>query len=253
MKKVCLVTPLYPKNGGISRWSEIIMNTSFKNCSVEILDSSVEKKRLKNGAKISHYIKSYFALIRLKNRLSKLMKQNNYAAVHVCTSGGIGFKRDIELAKIAKKHKVKTVLHLHFGRIPEILINRKGKEFLLFKQAVSLFDKIISIDEKTHNALLMSGIKSSFIENPVVVEKNKYNISSKQIVFVGLLSVNKGIRELLAAFNSLTKKYSEWTLLLIGPASNSYKIGSLPTNCYYCGELRHDLVIENIKNSSFLV
>ena len=130
--------------------------------------------------------------------------------VHLCTSGSISFIKDILFLRAAKKKSIKTVIHFHFGRIPDIL-SRNTWECRLLKRVCKLSDCLITMDKGSHMALSSIGFKALYVPNPVsdfVLNKTKESIIKRQfnkILFVGHLDLAKGIIDLVNACLKLPK------------------------------------------------
>lgn len=246
---ICLISPSRPYGGGIARWTQLILGCFD---SLIYIDSSVEKTRGTN--RLLHLLKSLVFLRKLSKELLQKIKRNNITVIHICTSGGFGFFRDIKLARVAKKHNIRVVLHFHFGRIPSILKNKKGFEYRLLLKLRKYVSTFISMDPDTQQALKSNCFNNPvYIPNPVLNYENKYDVTSKCIIFIGLISKNKGVNELLSAFDLINKKYYDWELYLVGGKTRSFNLNLINENVKYFGVLEHDDVINLLKKSAFLV
>lgn len=139
---------------------------------------------------------------------SKLLKDNGpYDVLHLCTSAQLGLLKDLSVLNIAYKYGVRVVLHMHFGRVPEIL-SRNNWESILLRKVLAKTDAVIAIDGLTYAALQNSGYSQAFyLPNPLAlpildfVEKNKGSIRriNNKVVFVGHVIPSKGVFELVKA------------------------------------------------------
>ena len=51
----------------------------------------------------------------------KIMRNQDIDAIHICTSGSLGLVKDFFLIVAAKRHHVRSVIHFHMGKVPDIL------------------------------------------------------------------------------------------------------------------------------------
>ena len=122
-----------------------------------------------------------------------------------------------------------------FGNHPKILRKMFNITFGIysFKHA----DKII-VQTPYEKKMLKDRISSNKIEilpNPFELKKKeigekeitqfkrRWNLGSKNILFVGRLSKNKGIDILLRAFKEVRRKYNHISLLIVGKDDNMYR------------------------------
>jgi glycosyltransferase involved in cell wall biosynthesis len=126
------------------------------------------------------------------------------------SSASISLIRDILALKVAKKNKVKTIIHFRFGRIPEIY-SKQNWEYKLLHKVITLADVVIVIDKKSYNTLVQAGYKNiRLLPNPLtpkvteLTEKNK-NIKrkNKTLLFAGHTVATKGVFELVEVCKSI--------------------------------------------------
>lgn len=210
MKNILLISPSPNLAGGISKWTKHILCFFEKEneCAVELLPikNGYINHTNKNswGTRIRRGFFLYFdILIQLKNKL----ELKKYSSIHLSTSASISLIKDYFILKIANKNKIPSILHFHFGRIPE-LYNKNNWEWKLLLHLIKLSTKTVVIDKFSLDVLINLNIKNVyFIPNPIgnevlkIINKNKNHIiaSPKDIVFVGQLIHNKGIFELVEA------------------------------------------------------
>ena len=179
--KVLLIAPSPDLAGGIARWTKHILNyykEHTEDCNLDYLCSAYYKHSIKN----SFWTKLYSGLSVLLRFIRKASRLN-YDVVHITTSASIGLIKDICLVKIAKRYSVKSVIHFHFGRIPE-LCHYKNWEWKLLKILVDNSDVVITIDQKSYLSLLASGFKNVVnLPNPLSNEYLKVLIGSHLFLF----------------------------------------------------------------------
>lgn len=147
--------------------------------------------------------------------------------IHICTSGNLGFIKDIILAKAARRRGIRSIVHLHFGRVPNI-VKEKGFEFHLLKKLLSITDMVVLIDGKSYQTLVNLQYKNiAYIPNPISdtflqeVQKQEDAITRnyKTAIFVGHVILTKGVTELVEG----CCKVSGLTLRIIGKCADDMK------------------------------
>ena len=230
MKKVLLLASMPPDCGGIATWSQMVCDFSkSKNSDVTIVPISVGQTKVPS-TNIKFYQRVFWGFLDMR-RVIKEMKKTlaNVDIVHFSSTGGLSLFRDKKIIKIAKKYKKPLIMHIHFGRMPQI--KEKGKwEWKLFLWNFSNVNKIITIDKKTNDSIAdLYPEKVVEIQNPI--DTNKLNLLAGlgtnhpfngKISFLGWVIKEKGIEELIAAFNMVLEKYSNLSLCLIGPYKHEY-------------------------------
>jgi len=223
---VLLCSPYQGAVGGISRWTghilayyEIHKSYNLKLVHYyEAIESGIfefsKLRRLIVGLK--NYIKIY------KGILNKLNSEN-YDVVHFCTSASISLIKDVVFLKAVKNRGIKTIIHFHFGRIPDLYTKRNWEQKLLHK-TIKLADKVVVIDQMSYNVLANEGYKNiELLPNPLtpkvleLIEQNKFiKREVRKIVFVGHCIYTKGIYELIEA----CKELENFNLKMIGAVSD---------------------------------
>jgi glycosyltransferase involved in cell wall biosynthesis len=163
------------------------------------------------------------------------------------------------LIKAANNLRIPVAYHIHFGRIPQ-MISKNGTMWKMMKKALVLADKTIVIDKCTYDSIrnIIPGIKMQYIPNSIntaqmpIAKEN----SEKQITFLGWCVKTKGIEELLAAWNQVSKK-SDWVLNIVGPYEKDYMnriCASIDlSKVRIMGELNHEKAMDVLNNSSVFV
>lgn len=257
MKSICFVAPKAPPIGGIATWYETLSNNLMDNgYQVLLVNTSVSQERMN----ATSYKKSFYKFrdfVKQNKDFKKTLKESKIDILHIATSGKQGFIRDYKFMKRAKKHNVKCILHFHFGRAPELVNNRKLKESKNMLKACDLADEIITIDKNSYDSLSKIYSKICYINNPVKIEYATYKSDSKEICYVGTLNKNKGITDLVNAFNQIAMNNTDWTLNLIGPIDDDYvaEFNSLTKskNIIVRGKLDRNEVLEEIRKSAFTI
>ena len=230
-RKILFCAPRDTALGGIARCVDHLMTyyEHLHNPEVDIELFKMERTALitpTTGAmkRIILGVKDYVSLLhRFGKRLSS---KDDFDIVHVATSGSLGFVKDILMLRKAKGNGLKTVLHFHFGRVPEIIESRNW-EWHLLKRAVQLSDKVIVIDMKSYNALKSIGCDNvCYLPNPIAPSvcdfvKTNPEIKREQrtILFAGHVYPTKGVFELVDA----CRKIPSVKVKLIGAVSDDMR------------------------------
>lgn len=230
-RKILFCAPRDTALGGIARCVDHLMTyyEHLHNPGVDIELFRMERTALITPTtdfmkRIILGVKDYVSLLhRFGKRLSG---KNDFDIVHVATSGSLGFVKDILMLRKAKSIGLKTILHFHFGRVPEIIESRNW-EWHLLKRALQLSDKVIVIDIKSYNALKSIGCDNvCYLPNPIapsVCDFVKANPGIKRerhtILFAGHVYPTKGVFELVDA----CRKIPSVKVKLIGAVSDDMR------------------------------
>lgn len=225
--KLLLVSPLPPPYGGIARWTEQL--TAYLNKKKVInykhLDIAVRWRSVHSGVWLRllggniqlfcNYLKFIYFLILGSN------------IIHLTSSGSFGLVRDFIFSFTTKLFWAKFVIHIRFGRVPEIF-EIKNYEYYLLRLIFKFSDKIICIDQRTYDFLsgfsepisqkvcLIPNCIDYAFEKQIIESSNKENIIS----FVGWVKREKGVEELVSSFIDLN--LDNWELKLIGPIDKNF-------------------------------
>lgn len=260
MKKIVITcAPLPPPNGGIANWYRIVQEEATKNgvCLININTSS--RKSIAGRSIFYRIFIQGFRMLAQYYELRQIIKGNQDAhAAHITTSGHLALVRDILFLHLLMRKGIKTVYHIHFGRVPDIF-QKKKLEYRFIHKAISLASDTVAIDPKTYNVLCDSFGKESvhYIPNPVRVLDVEVFEEKKNVLFLGNVLPAKGIEELLQAWEKLTPEHPDWTLTIAGSCEDNYKAYlenqySLQ-NVIMTGYIPHDDAMKLVAKSAFLV
>lgn len=253
--------------GGISSWTNNILDYNAQmNDGVEIKcfypdvsqDSVVDSPGM--ISRLARGLKLYLPFVM---GLRRELSSESYDVVHFSTSAGFSLLRDYLCLRLCRKRNVPSVLHLHFGRTPNLLTGDNW-ESRLFKKCVGLASMVIAIDSPTHESLLHSGFKNvCFLANPlsdkvVSIIKRCGDIPCEKglIVYAGHVLPTKGVFELVKACRQLQAVKVEIlgmctdevrSRLLSEAGSEAEQWLDIRGNC------SHDEVIRSMKRSSVFV
>jgi len=204
--RILLASP-YHGSGGITRWTSHILSCyqNHRHEDVELELLAMDRKPFPNVfMRLLCGIWDYSRIL-LKAR-SKL-NQHQYDVIHICTSGSISYLKDILLLSMAKQHRVHTVIHLHYGRIPEIK-TANNWEWKLLQRSMKHVDVCVTMNKPSYEALTTAGYKNIVkIPNPLAPEVEHFAEKERQkclrdermILFAGHCLKTKGVYELVEA------------------------------------------------------
>ena len=172
--------------------------------------------------------------------------------------------KDYILIKRARRKGVKSVIHFHFGRIPE-LSKKMNWEWKCIVSVMKTVDVAITMDKASTKTLEQVGFTNvKYCPNPLTVnvlsciERNKDIFACpRKIVYVGHVIPTKGVYELVKA----CAKCDDISLKMVGKVQPNTKIEliSLAKGCNnaewleFTGEIPHEKVIAEILSSSIFV
>lgn len=270
--KVLLCSPYLkdPKviQGGINMWAQNILGfCSHITSDVEIIPVSFD--RTSNVNLDDNLFKRVFYGIKelslsTKNAIN-VIKSGKVDVVHICTSASFSLIKDILLLKFAKKHGKKSTLHLHFGRVPQ-LIEHNDWEWRMLKKAVVLSTEVVAMDMQTYSALSRLGYNNvEYCPNPLSIgimnqiKKEKDNIRRvpNKLLFIGHVIPTKGVYELVEA----CKMIDGYELYVVGKVDVAVKEDLLVNAVrkdntdwiHFLGEISHDEVIRHLLSASIFV
>ena len=225
--RVLLISPLGGVVGGIAMWTKHIVShmATLSDVNITLCDFS----RKIAGLTISNPIKkwlsaAYDSIWRTHNAIQKV-KNFNGDVVHICTSASFLLIKDILILQAAKKKGLRTCIHFHFGRIPQ-LANKHGWEWRLLLKGINMADTAIVMDKMSLSTLEDIGYQNVvLIPNPISeeVEKTVENTTAKRIdrllLFAGHCIPTKGVFELV----SVCKNIPNIRLRMIGAISDNMR------------------------------
>lgn len=211
--KVLLCTPYIESpdvvSSGIGTWARNIMayNQGTGN-SIDIVPVSFDRHTHIEEYTVGGFRRYYSGIKEVGRCVIKAIrkiKTEKPDVIHICTSGNLGFIKDIILAKAARRRGIRSIVHLHFGRVPEI-VKEKGFEYQLLRKLLSIADMVVVIDGKSYQTLTDLRYKNiAYIPNPIsdtfLQEVRKQEgvttRNYKSAIFVGHVILTKGVNELV--------------------------------------------------------
>lgn len=263
--RVLLASPYGGVPGGMTRWTEHILNYyhQSKPIGIEVDLLPMGRKSFVNINSSIFYrlkcaVRDYRDIIK---EFKEKIKSTNYDVMHLASSASISLLKDIYMLRYAQKKGIKTCIHFHFGRIPE-LKRQNNWEWSLIKKVVLLADKTIVLDKKSYDELRNSGFKNiEILPNPVapivnqiVLNNNDIKREPNTLLFTGHVVKTKGVFELIDACNNIPNI----KLKIIGHVEPSMK-ETLQTRCKQAkqvditGEMPYEEVIKEMLRCDLFV
>lgn len=218
--------------GGIVVWAKNVLDYYKTQDDAPIIEVvSYDRKYKKKGVSISNspfralsgvidYIKP------VRNTIQKL-KTRKFDVLHLCTSASMSLFKDWVVVKKARRYGARAVVHLHFGRIPEIA-SKNNWEWKLLMRVARLASDVVSMDMKSFTTLKNTGLTNvHYLPNPLSqpiiqqIESLKGSITREKnkLCFVGHVIPTKGVYELVEA----CREIPDIKLYVIGKASPEIK------------------------------
>ena len=254
--------------GGIAIWGRNVISYSKSiDTPIDIVPVSFDRHSY-IGDRTSLITRLYRGLKELSNAVKisiSYIEKGKIDVVHICTSASFSLLKDYFLIKKAKKKKVKTVVHFHFGRIPE-LAKSNNWEWRLLKMVAKLTDKALTMDMRSYETLKKNGFQNvDYCPNPLSPQilnfiddiRSKVAKQPNKIIFVGHVLPAKGVFELVKACSQIDNV----EVHIIGKAEPAVivELEQLAINkndgkwMKLRGELSHDNVIEEMLSASVFV
>ena len=257
-----LAAPFPPPSGGITNWVNVITDEISKRDDIEIRVIDISLKREANDRDL---VDNFTGLVRIVKSAIRCMSnkgraQEDNALLHICTSGGLGFTRDLLLIGVAHRANLPAVVHFHFGRIPELLSSH-CIEGLLLRLVLNHADGLICMDKKSESALSENGYENKVVLIPNPIDGSRYKAifqdKDDSVVFVGHVNKYKGVTDLVTAWCRLNDRLEGVKLKIVGPVQDDYR-SELDGLCSsdkleFLGPLSHDDALSEIARSKCLI
>lgn len=225
--RVLLISPLGGAVGGIAMWTKHIVShmATLSDVNITLCDFSRKIAGLTISNPIKKWLSAAYDYIWLTHNAIQKVKNFNGDVVHICTSASFLLIKDILILQAAKKKGLRTCIHFHFGRIPQ-LANKHGWEWRLLLKVINMADTAIVMDKMSLSTLEDIGYQNVvLIPNPISeeVEKTVENTTAKRIdrllLFAGHCIPTKGVFELV----SVCKNIPNIRLRMIGAISDNMR------------------------------
>lgn len=200
--KVILLSPLPPPAGGVATWTTLYMNSRVaKKNKIDLVNTAIIGKRSK-FLNEKNYFTEVQRTLNIFKKFIQLIVTSHYDIVHINTSCSfLGMLRDWLLARMAKFRGIKIIVHFHCDT--NSMIKNNFSKFV-FAKLCNIADARFTLNVSSYTHMKKSTDKESvfvpnFIEAELLdLEKNRIiSEQVKNIVYIGHLSEEKGIKEVL--------------------------------------------------------
>lgn len=259
--RLCLLSPVPPPYGGISKWTELINQTVKEIQGVEItqIDTAPHWREIDDLSLIKRIFGGGGQAVRdYINFLSIIVTKPD--VIHLTTSGSLSVLQNLLISTTARIFRIPFVYHIHFGRVPEIAKN-KSLEWRLMACVIRNSSMVIAITPDTSGVIkqLIPNVKIKYIPNPIDgAHLSQISIKEKgnnTVLYLGWILSKKGIEELVRAWAELDLE--KWKLIIAGPGKEEYKQDLIrkyrPENVEFIGELEHPLAMKVMADCDIFV
>lgn len=266
--KIILCTPYIGGpdfvQGGLVVWSKNVIDYSNKVNSCDIVPVSFDRT-VKGRAATNIFTKAYYDITEIGHSVKAAiytMNKSNESVLHLCSSAGVSLLKDIAILKAARSKGIPSVIHFHFGRIPE-LFEQKNKEYNRLLKVLKLADTVVCMDLQSCETLRQHGYTNvEYLPNPLPlnvsggIHANTGDRIAKQLLFVGHVYKTKGVYELVEACSRI----NDVNLRIVGKYTDEVKdelvqISSRRPGDWLqlVGEVDHDNVLNEFQTSDMFV
>lgn len=263
--KILLCAPYKTFSGGIAKWTDHIVQYYQSNNENDLWMNIFSLARGKQVYADTPLIKRIlYGFAEYKPLLKKYRKKiysEKYDIAHITSSASLGLIRDILMLKITRKNQTKSILHFHFGRIPE-LYKKNNWEKKLLDKTIHMADEIIVIDQSSFNTLINQGYKNiKLLPNPLgpdveeIIKNSSIKRKKNKIVFAGHVVSTKGVFELVQA----CKDIIDIEVHILGAVTAEMKsrlyeaAGNNKTWLKIAGEQNYETVIKEMLSANIFV
>lgn len=262
LPRVLLVSPLPPPYGGIARWTQTMVETPSDELGVhiDVVNIAHAQQRNDQTGTLVRLATGVTQIGRTLRGMAQSLRRGRPECIHVNSSGSLGLVRDVLVLTAARLTRVRTVLHLRFGRSPELLSVAAGGEARLLRAALRLATVTVAIDAPTYEAVAatVGSARTRCIPNFIHAERYARSQSvprQKRVVFLGSVIQSKGVSELLDAWAAVRPQ--GWTLDLVGPVAPHYQHliapDAVPDGVVFHGAQEHPAAMGILARASLLV
>lgn len=265
---ILMFAPVPPPFGGIGNWLNTVRAaiSDDPDITMEIIDIAPKTRTTEGRSLLQRIADGIRTTSHSLGRLNKACRGVESAdCVHLTTSGSLAVFRDYCLLRKAKKKKIPSSYHLHFGRIPD-LVKSESWEMRMIMRNVDLSTVTVCLDDSTFDSLVSCGVshaKLKKIPNPLHVSELREQSGAegngtkeKNIIYIGWVIQTKGVEELLLAWEQVCEQFPDWQLIIVGPCRANYQeklLSSCPERVAFVGELEHGEAMRELASASVLV
>lgn len=256
--------------GGINTWGRYIMSyyEEYGRKDVELIPVSLDRTVFAGAISslFGRIWNGFHDQMKPVKKAIHLMEEEKPDVAHICTSAGLGLVRDFLLVRAAKKRSIITVVHLHFGRIPE-LAQRRNWEWRMLSKVLHMCDVPVVMNRPSEKTLMQEGFKNvAYLPNPLGMNalatihnnEGKYKRIPHRLLYCGHVLKTKGVMELVEG----CRKIHDIELRIVGKCMPDIKAEMLDVArksgydvswLNFVGEVAHEDVIREFYQADMFV
>lgn len=208
--RILFVAPYKAGIGGLSLWAKNVLDHHAALPASDVTIDVISPEGTPIKYVHSPLRRAYIGIVKYLKVIGsewRMIRERQYDVMHLCSSASISLLKDIVMIGLAKRHHVRSVVHFHFGRIPE-LKEKNNWEWKLLCRVVRKSSVAITIDRMSYEALTLKGFHNvEYLPNPVANEVNAYvqahecevQRDERMVFYAGHCIRTKGIYELVSA------------------------------------------------------
>ncbi|MDN7241707.1 glycosyltransferase family 4 protein [Planococcus sp. N028] len=257
-KKVLFLSPIPPPAGGIATWTKrIIQNGLPNNFEIAIVNTKVIGKRRVFADSINLFSETK-RLLKIIIKLFRQLMFSDIKIVHINTScAKLGLIRDYLCLLVVRIHKKPVIIHCRCN-VDDIIPNYNKFIKNIFLKMINGASLVLvqnnpSLSYIKKNTNIIPILFPNFISDEIFLENSEKRIINEKIsrvLFVGGITDNKGVSEILAA--SLYFPHIEFRL--VGDISEKYEKNiDINQNVTLVGEKNYEDVIVEMKNADLFL
>lgn len=265
--KVLLISPLPPPVGGIASWTVNILNffnENYRGFKLLHFNSAMSRNRITDRNWLRRIIYGINDVFVQLNTIRHIINKDKPDVIHLTSSASLALFKDYVMLWYLHKYKLKTVLHFHFGRIPD-LKQKNNWEWKMLLRTVRKASTCIVLDTQSHKVLKAEGLNNiEILPNPIAFHKNDHDSKKESlnnrnegvVLFVGHVVREKGVYELVEAVKNIDELKE---LIFVGPFEESVKnellqiANSRQSLIKFLGVLSKEEVLQEMRKCSLFV
>lgn len=225
--RVLLVSPLPPPSGGIGRWAVLLLDwmAARPDVSVRTVDISPRWRAPEDMKLWKRVVGGGLQGLRDAWRTLLQLVVFRPHVIHINTSASLRGLWDTLLLAVAAIVRVRSVYHIHMGRLPEV-IAQKNWEWLALRWALNLADLVVVLDKGSEEAVrsCLPAERVVRLPNAFAVQPMDNGLTLPErstVLYLGHVIPTKGMKELMEAWRELRPQ--GWRLRLAGQGSMAYQ------------------------------
>jgi glycosyltransferase involved in cell wall biosynthesis len=260
--RVLLVSPLPPPSGGIGRWAVLLLGwmAAEPNVSVRVVDTSPRWRAVEDLKLWKRAVGGVLQGLRDAWRILVQLVVFRPHVLHLSTSAQLRGPWDTVMLAVAAIVRVRSVYHIHMGRLPEVMA-QQGGEWWGLRWALKLASQVVVLDKASEEAVrrfLPAGrvvrLPNAIALQPADNERGIPELPS--VLYLGHVIPTKGMRELMEAWGQLRPQ--GWRLRLAGQGSAAYQkellgIVGMEAGVEFLGDLPHEAALRRMQAADIFV